>query len=231
MNQMPLVVLGKVSRVYRTATMKTLALADIDLQILQGEYLAIEGQSGSGKSTLLTILGLLEEADSGTYSLNGATVSDLSNSARARIRSREIGFVFQSFHLIPEMTAAENIALPLLYRADLSFGERRNRVSRVLEQVGMTDRAEHFPAQLSGGQQQRVAVARALVGMPSLLLADEPTGNLDHDNGLRILELFDELHRVGVTLVMVTHNPDYAARASRRVRLTDGRIVDTIGAK
>jgi putative ABC transport system ATP-binding protein len=230
MNQTPLVALSKVTRAYRTTVLKTLALADIDLEILRGEYLAIEGPSGSGKSTLLTVLGLLEEPDSGTYLLNGATVSDLRDGARARIRSREIGFVFQSFHLIPEMTTAENIAMPLLYRADLPSEERRNRVARVLAQVGMADRASHYPSQLSGGQQQRVAVARALVGAPSLLLADEPTGNLDHDNGLQVLALFDELNRAGVTVVMVTHNPEYAARASRRVTLMDGQIVNTVGA-
>jgi putative ABC transport system ATP-binding protein len=230
MNRTPLVVLKNVTRAYRTAVVKTLALADVDLEIARGEYLAIEGPSGSGKSTLMTILGLLEEADSGTYSLNGTTVSHLGDSARARIRSREIGFVFQSFHLIPEMTAAENVAMPLLYRSDLPSGERRDRVARALDQVGMADRASHYPAQLSGGQQQRVAVARALIGTPSLVLADEPTGNLDHENGLRVLELFDELHRAGVTVVMVTHNPDYALRASRRVALTDGQIVSTVGA-
>jgi len=230
MNRTPLVVLKNVTRAYRTAIVKTLALADVDLEIARGEYLAIEGPSGSGKSTLMTILGLLEEADSGTYSLNGRTVSHLGDSARARIRSREIGFVFQSFHLIPEMTAAENVAMPLLYRSDLPSGERRDRVARALDQVGMADRASHYPAQLSGGQQQRVAVARALIGTPSLVLADEPTGNLDHENGLRVLELFDELHRAGVTVVMVTHNPDYALRASRRVALTDGQIVSTVGA-
>lgn len=216
--------LERVGRVYLTDTLETHALAEVDLEIREGEYVSIEGPSGSGKSTLLQILGLLDEPTSGRYELAGVSTTDIEAEERARLRNREIGFVFQSFNLIPEMTVAENVELPLQYRPGIGRSARRAAVAEVLERIGMTPRAGHFPSQLSGGQQQRAALARALIGKPSLVLADEPTGNLDQANGEQLMALFDELNRVGVTLIVVTHNARYAARARRRLTMLDGRL-------
>jgi putative ABC transport system ATP-binding protein len=222
----PLIELKKLTRVYTTDTLETHALAGIDLAIQRGEYVAIEGPSGSGKSTLLTVLGLLDTPTSGEYRLAGVPVAEIDAEERARLRNREIGFVFQAFNLIPEMTVEENVGVPLLYRTGVGAAERRERVAAALERVDMTARAQHKPTQLSGGQQQRVAVARALVGSPSLILADEPTGNLDHKNGEQLMDLLDQLNGDGATLITVTHNPEYAARAGRRLTMLDGRLVN-----
>ncbi|NBB92275.1 MAG: ATP-binding cassette domain-containing protein [Gammaproteobacteria bacterium] len=224
----PLIRLRDLKRIYTTEQLETHALDGIDLDIDDGEYVAVEGPSGCGKSTLLSVLGLLDEASGGEYRLAGVPVTDIDAEEQARLRNREIGFIFQSFNLIPEMTVRENVELPLIYRGGLTTTARRQAVDEALARVDMSARAEHRPAQLSGGQQQRAAIARALVGKPSLLLADEPTGNLDSASGERIMQLLDELHADGSTLVMVTHDPDYAARAGRRVRMKDGRI-DTDG--
>ena len=223
-NSEPLIVLKELRRVYATETLETHALGGIDLSINRGEYVTIEGPSGCGKSTLLTVLGLLDEPTSGEYTLAGAPVSEIDAEERARLRNREIGFVFQSFNLIPEMTVAENVGLPLTYRWGVSKDEYQKAVATALERVNMNHRAQHLPAQLSGGQQQRVAVARALVGKPSLILADEPTGNLDQANGDQLMALLDELHADGATLITVTHNPVYAERASRRIHMLDGQL-------
>ncbi|WP_376695803.1 ABC transporter ATP-binding protein [Wenzhouxiangella sp. EGI_FJ10305] len=224
----PLIRLRDLRRIFTTEQLETHALDGIDLDIDDGEYVAVEGPSGCGKSTLLSVLGLLDEASEGEYRLAGVPVTDIDAEEQARLRNREIGFIFQSFNLIPEMTVRENVELPLIYRGGLAAAERRRAVDEALARVDMSARAEHRPAQLSGGQQQRAAIARALVGKPSLLLADEPTGNLDSASGERIMQLLDELHADGSTLVMVTHDPDYAGRAQRRVRMKDGRI-DTDG--
>ena len=220
----PLIVLKDLRRVYTTDTVETHALGGINLEIDRGEYVTIEGPSGCGKSTLLTVLGLLDEPTSGDYLLAGVPVSDIDAEERARLRNREIGFVFQAFNLIPEMSVAENVGLPLTYRSGVSKEEYRKAVQTALERVNMAHRAEHLPNQLSGGQQQRVAVARALVGNPSLILADEPTGNLDQANGDQLMELLDQLHGEGATLITVTHNPAYAERASRRIHMLDGQL-------
>lgn len=222
----PLIRLANLSRVYRTETLETHALSNIDLEIYRGEYVTIEGPSGSGKSTLLTLLGLLDAPTAGEYELAGVPVAKIDAEERARLRNREIGFVFQAFNLIPEMTVAENVALPLLYRTGITAAAQKAAVADALARVGMTARADHRPSQLSGGQQQRVAVARAIVGRPSLILADEPTGNLDQENGDQIMDLLDELHRDGATLVIVTHNPRYAERAQRRFWMLDGRLTE-----
>ncbi len=219
-----LIELRRLTRVYLTDQLETHALAGIDLDIRRGEYLAIEGPSGCGKSTLLSVLGLLDDPTSGSYVLAGVPTTDIDAEEQARLRNREIGFIFQSFNLIPEMSVRENVELPLIYRGGMSTAGRRVAVDAALERVGMMPRAEHRPAQLSGGQQQRAAIARALVGQPSLLLADEPTGNLDSASGAQVMDLLGELHQGGTTLIMVTHNPDYAARAERRLQLRDGCI-------
>ena len=190
----------------------------------RGDYLAIAGPSGSGKTTLLSLLGLLDSVSGGSYTLNGTDVSRLSGAERARIRNREIGFVFQAFNLIGDATVAENVELPLTYRG-MPAQERKARVAEALEKVGMSHRTRHYPAQLSGGQQQRVAVARAIAGKPSILLADEPTGNLDSTNGESVMKLLGELHREGATICMVTHDPRYAEHAARTIHLFDGRVV------
>ena len=220
----PLIVLNDLRRVYSTETVETHALGGISLSIDRGEYVTIEGPSGCGKSTLLTVLGLLDEPTSGEYTLAGVAVSDIDAEERARLRNREIGFIFQAFNLIPEMTVAENVGLPLTYRDGVSKEESKRAVQKALERVNMEHRADHLPSLLSGGQQQRVAVARALVGNPSLLLADEPTGNLDQANGDQLMELMDELHAEGATLITVTHNPVYAERATRRIHMLDGQL-------
>ncbi|MFB3788744.1 MAG: ABC transporter ATP-binding protein [bacterium] len=212
-------------KVFVTEEVETHALAGIHLEIQPGEYVAVSGPSGCGKSTLLSIMGLLDTPTEGTYHLNGTPVSGLSLSQRARIRNREIGFIFQSFNLIGDLTVYENVELPLTYRG-MTAAERKNHTREALETVGMAHRMKHYPAQLSGGQQQRVAVARAVVGRPSILLADEPTGNLDSQNGEAVMELLRDLHREGATICMVTHDPRYASHADRTVHLFDGQVVD-----
>jgi putative ABC transport system ATP-binding protein len=221
----PLIRLENLAKVFYTDEVETHALSGIQLEIQRGEYVSIAGPSGCGKSTLLSILGLLDSPTSGAYELNGRAVQDLDLSQRARIRNREIGFIFQSFNLIGDLTVFENVELPLTYRG-MKPKARRDRVNETLERVGMLHRGKHLPSQLSGGQQQRVAVARALVGEPSILLADEPTGNLDSKNGDAVMSLLRELHRGGATLCMVTHDPRFARHADRTVHLFDGRIVE-----
>jgi putative ABC transport system ATP-binding protein len=220
-----LIHLESVAKVFLTDEVETHALENINMDIMGGEYVAIAGPSGCGKSTLLSILGLLDSPSDGKYELNGRPVEKLNLSERARIRNREIGFVFQSFNLIGDLTVYENVELPLTYRG-MKSTERKQRVNESLERVGMAHRAKHLPSQLSGGQQQRVAVARALAGSPSILLADEPTGNLDSRNGEAVMELLKELHRNGATICMVTHDPRFARHADRTVHLFDGRIVE-----
>jgi putative ABC transport system ATP-binding protein len=214
-----------INKTYQTDEVETHALRDINLDIERGEYVSIEGPSGCGKSTLLSIIGLLDAPTNGNYTLNGRAVGSLSAGERAAIRNREIGFIFQNFNLIGDLTVQENVELPLTYRG-VSKGERRRRVSEVLERVNIAHRAGHYPAQLSGGQQQRVAVARALAGNPSVLLADEPTGNLDSVHGAAVMELLAELHESGSTIVMVTHDRLFARYAKRTVGLLDGRLAD-----
>lgn len=220
------ITLSGIGKVYRTDELETHALDGIDLTIAQGEYVSISGPSGCGKTTLLSIMGLLDSASAGSYALSGRNVGTLNRVARARIRNAEIGFVFQAFNLIGNLTVQENVALPLTYRDDVNATERRRRVEEALERVGMAHRMRHYPAQLSGGQQQRVAVARALVCRPAVLLADEPTGNLDSASGEAVMGLLEDLHREGATICMVTHDVRYAKLAQRTVYLFDGRVVD-----
>jgi len=221
----PLLHLDGVTKVFVTDEVETHALAGIHIDIQRGEYIAIAGPSGCGKSTLLAILCLLDSPTDGTYILNGKEVQSLKLSERARIRNREIGFIFQAFNLIGDLTVYENVELPLTYRG-MAGAERKKRVQEALERVGMSHRVKHYPSQLSGGQQQRVAVARALAGDPAILLADEPTGNLDSTNGEQVMDLLRELHRGGATICMVTHDPRYAKYADRGIHLFDGRIVE-----
>ncbi|HTV93028.1 MAG TPA: ABC transporter ATP-binding protein [Verrucomicrobiae bacterium] len=218
--------LHDICKIYHTDEIETRALRDIDLGIERGEYVSIEGPSGCGKSTLLSIIGLLDAPTSGSYALNGRAVASLSAGERAAIRNREIGFIFQNFNLIGDLTVEENVELPLTYRG-VSKAERRRRVREVLERVNVAHRARHYPAQLSGGQQQRVAVARALAGNPSVLLADEPTGNLDSEHGEAVMELLGELHAGGATVVMVTHDRRFAKYAQRTVGLLDGCLAES----
>ncbi len=220
-----LIRLEGVTKVFVTDEGETHALAGVHLEIKKGEYVSISGPSGCGKSTLLAILGLLDSPSDGGYTLNGRPVQGLKLSDRARIRNREIGFIFQAFNLIGDLTVYENVELPLTYRG-MGGAERKKRVHEALERVGMSHRVKHYPSQLSGGQQQRVAVARALVGEPSILLADEPTGNLDSANGEAVMDLLRELHRQGATICIVTHDPRYARYAERSIHLFDGRIVE-----
>lgn len=220
----PLIRLEGVTKIFQTDEIETHALSDVHLEIQPGEFVAVAGPSGCGKSTLLSILGLLESPTRGQYWIHSDPVENLSVSHRTRIRNREIGFIFQAFNLIGDLTVYENVELPLTYR-HITAGERRQRVEAVLERVGMAHRAKHYPAQLSGGQQQRVAVARALVGQPSILLADEPTGNLDSKNSEAVMELLQQLHREAATICMVTHDPRYASIAQRTIHLLDGRVV------
>jgi putative ABC transport system ATP-binding protein len=220
-----LIRLDAVTKVFVTDEVETHALAGIHLDIQKGEYLSIAGPSGCGKSTLLAILGLLDSPSDGTYTLNSHPVQGLKLSERARIRNREIGFIFQAFNLIGDLTVYENVELPLTYRG-MPSSERKKRVHDALERVGMGHRVKHYPSQLSGGQQQRVAVARALGGDPSILLADEPTGNLDSANGEQVMDLLRELHRAGSTICIVTHDPRYARYADRSIHLFDGRVVE-----
>ena len=221
----PLIRLQGVTKVFYTDEVETHALAGVHLEIRPGEYVSIEGPSGCGKSTLLSLIGLLDSPSDGNYLLKGHPVQSIGLSERTRIRNQEIGFIFQNFNLIGDLTVYENVELPLTYRG-LKAADRRQRVTASLEKVGMAHRMKHYPAQLSGGQQQRVAVARALGGRPAIMLADEPTGNLDSKNGEAVMELLRELHREGATICMVTHDPRYARHAQRSVHLFDGRIVD-----
>jgi putative ABC transport system ATP-binding protein len=225
----PLIKLRNVTKIYYTEEVETHALSDVDLEIQTGEFVAVTGPSGCGKTTLLSILGLLDSPTRGEYYLAGQPVAQLSASQRAVVRNRQIGFIFQAFHLIGDLTVYENVELPLTYRK-IPGPERRRRVMAALEKVGLTHRLKHFPAQLSGGEQQRVAVARAVVGEPAILLADEPSGNLDSVNGRAVMELLRDLHREGATICMVTHDPRYAEYAARMVHLFDGRVVDQVGA-
>ncbi|MGN6237413.1 ABC transporter ATP-binding protein [Dyella sp.] len=220
------IALDGIRKVFQTDEVETHALSDVHFEVHRGEYVSISGPSGCGKTTLLSILGLLDTASAGSYVLNGHDVAQLDAAARARIRNAEIGFIFQAFNLIGDLTVQENVELPLTYRGGIGTAERRARVHEALERVGMAHRMRHYPAQLSGGQQQRVAVARALVGKPAILLADEPTGNLDSRNGEAVMALLDELHRGGATICMVTHDARYAELAQRKIRLFDGRVVD-----
>jgi putative ABC transport system ATP-binding protein len=224
-NQQSLLTMQGVTKVFLTDEVETHALSGIHLNIKKGEYVSISGPSGCGKSTLLAILGLLDSPSSGSYVLNGRPVENLRMSERAKIRNREIGFIFQAFNLIGDLNVYENVELPLTYRG-MSGAERKKRVQDSLERVGMGHRVKHYPSQLSGGQQQRVAVARALAGDPAILLADEPTGNLDSVNGESVMELMRELNRGGATICMVTHDPRYARYADRTINLFDGRIVE-----
>jgi putative ABC transport system ATP-binding protein len=222
-NDRMLIEIRNIDKIYRTDDVETHALRDVSLSIARGEYVAIEGPSGCGKSTLLSILGLLDTPSAGSYVLADREVARLGTADRSRIRNREIGFIFQNFNLIGDLTVAENVELPLTYRG-LSAAERRRRTADALERVAMSHRARHFPAQLSGGQQQRVAVARAIAGEPAVLLADEPTGNLDSTNGELVMELLGELHRGGSTIVMVTHDRRFNRYASRTIDLLDGSL-------
>lgn len=214
-------------KIFYTEDVETHALSGINLTVEDGELVAIVGPSGSGKTTLLAILGLMDRPTSGEYKLSGTHVEKLTDSELARARNEHVGFIFQTFNLIGDLSVEQNVGLPLVYRR-VPAQERRERVGTALERVGMAHRSRHMPAQLSGGQQQRVAVARALVGEPRILLADEPTGNLDSANGSKIMELIDELHQSGSTICMVTHDPQFARRAQRRVRLADGKILEEI---
>lgn len=221
----PLIEIEGLTKVFYTDEVETHALSGVHLHIDRGEYVAMSGPSGCGKSTLLSILGLLDTPTAGRYLLNGHEVENLEFSERSRIRNQEIGFIFQSFNLIGDLTVYENVELPLTYRSGMPATERKRRVQESLERVGMAHRLRHYPSQLSGGQQQRVAVARALAGSPSILLADEPTGNLDSKNGDAVMELLHHLHREGSTICMVTHDPRFAAQAQRIVHLFDGKVV------
>jgi putative ABC transport system ATP-binding protein len=225
MNPPPVIKLAGVTKVYLADEVETHALSDVSFEIARGEYVSIAGPSGCGKSTLLSILGLLDTPTHGSYELNGRPVTDLRPFERARVRNREIGFIFQSFNLIGDLTVFENVELPLTYRG-MRPQERRQRVTEALERVGMAHRAKHLPSQLSGGQQQRVAVARAVAGEPVILLADEPTGNLDSKSGESVMELLHELYMNGATICMVTHDPRYARHADRHIHLFDGRVVE-----
>ena len=221
----PMIHLENLSKVFTTDEVETHALSGVHLDIERGEFISISGPSGCGKSTLLAILGLLDSPSDGRYVLNGKSAAGLDQRDRARMRNREIGFIFQAFNLIGDLTVFENVELPLTYRG-MGSAERRKRVREALEKVGMSHREKHYPSQLSGGQQQRVAVARALVGEPSILLADKPTGNLDSANGEAVIDLLRDLHRSGATICMVTHDPRYAGLADRTVQLFDGRVLE-----
>ena len=224
-----LIHLERVDKIFVTDDVETHALSSIQLDVQRGDYISIAGPSGCGKSTLLAILGLLDTPSNGTYVLNGRPVERLKMSERARIRNREIGFIFQAFNLIGDLTVYENVELPLTYRG-MPSSERKKRTREALERVSMAHRTKHYPSQLSGGQQQRVAVARALAGEPSILLADEPTGNLDSANGQAVMDLLKELHSNGATICMVTHDQRYAAHADRSVHLFDGKVIENSSA-
>jgi len=217
--------MSRLSKIYRTEVVETHALREFSIHVREGEFVAVTGPSGSGKTTFLTIAGLLEEFDSGEYVLDGTPVRGMTDHQRSRLRNEKIGFVFQAFNLIPDLNVINNIDVPLRYRR-FSAAERRRRITEALERVGLSARARHYPAELSGGQQQRVAIARALAGSPRLLLADEPTGNLDTQMARGVIELIEELHQDGATIVMVTHDPELAARAQREVHIVDGQVMD-----
>ena len=217
--------MSRLSKVFRTEFLETYALRDLSLDINEGEFVAVTGPSGSGKTTFLNIAGILEEFTSGQYLLDGIDVRDMQDDQRSRLRNEKIGFIFQAFNLIPDQSVYANVELPLHYRR-MPFKERRKRVSDSLQRVGLAARAKHFPAQLSGGQQQRVAIARALAGSPRLLLADEPTGNLDSQTARGVMGLLEELNRQGATIVLVTHDSELAARAGRQIHIVDGQIVE-----
>ena len=221
----PLIQIEDLTKIFYTDEVETPALSGVHLSISKGEYVAMSGPSGCGKSTLLSIIGLLDTPTGGSYCLNGQPAENLDFAQRSRIRNQEIGFIFQSFNLIGDLTVYENVELPLTYRQKMPSVDRKNRVMESLERVGMAHRVRHYPSQLSGGQQQRVAVARALAGHPSILLADEPTGNLDSRNGDAVMELLQNLHREGATICMVTHDPRFAKHAQREVHLFDGKVV------
>jgi putative ABC transport system ATP-binding protein len=225
MSQQNIIEIEQMTKVFYTDEIETHALSGVHLSIERGEYVAMSGPSGCGKSTLLSIIGLLDTPTAGRYTLNGKEVANLNFGDRSRIRNQEIGFIFQSFNLIGDLTVAENVELPLTYRTGMPSAERKKKVQESLERVNMAHRMRHYPAQLSGGQQQRVAVARALAGSPSILLADEPTGNLDSKNGEAVMKLLQELHAEGATICMVTHDPRFAAHAERQVHLFDGKVV------
>jgi putative ABC transport system ATP-binding protein len=214
-----------VSKVYRTELVETHALRSLDLHVREGEFVAVTGPSGSGKTTFLNIAGLLEDFTGGVYKLDGEDVRGLSDDARSKLRNRKIGFIFQSFNLIPDLNLFDNVDVPLRYRG-MSAADRRERIEKALSQVGLGSRMKHFPAELSGGQQQRAAIARALAGTPRLLLADEPTGNLDSQMARGVMELLEEINAAGTTIVMVTHDPELAARAQRNVHIVDGMAAD-----
>ena len=220
-----LIQMENISKIFYTDEVETHALSGVHLEIRKGEYVTIAGPSGSGKSTLLALIGLLDSPSEGAYVLNTNSVADLDASLRSRIRNREIGFIFQSFNLIGDLNVYENVELPLTYRG-MASSERKERVHNALDRVGMNHRTKHYPSQLSGGQQQRVAVARALAGSPSILLADEPTGNLDSRNAEAVMDLLRDLHREGSTICMVTHDPRFARHAERQIHLFDGRVVE-----
>jgi putative ABC transport system ATP-binding protein len=225
LSQPNIIHIEQLTKVFYTDELETHALAGVHLSIAPGEYVAMSGPSGCGKSTLLSILGLLDTPTAGQYTLNGKAVANLDFAERSRIRNQEIGFIFQSFNLIGDLTVFENVELPLTYRAGMAAAERKERTMHALERVNMAHRTSHYPAQLSGGQQQRVAVARALAGSPSILLADEPTGNLDSKNGEAVMRLMQDLHSEGATICMVTHDPRFAAHAQRQIHLFDGKVV------
>ena len=225
LSQHNLIHIEQLTKVFYTDELETHALSGVHLSIARGEYVAMSGPSGCGKSTLLSILGLLDTPTAGQYTLNGKEVANLNFADRSRIRNQEIGFIFQSFNLIGDLTVLENVELPLTYRTGMAAAERKERAMHALERVHMAHRTRHYPAQLSGGQQQRVAVARALAGSPSILLADEPTGNLDSKNGEAVMRLMQDLHSEGATICMVTHDPRFAAHAERQIHLFDGKVV------
>ena len=214
-----------ISKVFRTELVQTHALRDFSLNVAEGEFVAVTGPSGSGKTTFLNIAGLLETFDTGNYRLDGQDVSHLNDAARSRLRNEKIGFIFQGFNLLPDLSVFDNVDVPLRYRG-MSGGERRRRIDKALEQVGLASRAKHLPSQLSGGQQQRVAIARALAGTPRILFADEPTGNLDSLMARQVLEMLEEINAAGTTIVMVTHDPELARRAHRNIHVMDGQVTD-----
>jgi putative ABC transport system ATP-binding protein len=220
-----LIVAEGLEKTYRLGQVDVLALRGVDARISAGEYVAITGPSGSGKSTLMHILGCLDSPTSGTYRLDGEDVGALSGKRLAQVRNRKVGFVFQTFNLMPRLTVEENVALPLKYRGGVTRGERRTRALKLLERLGLSHRVGHRPDELSGGERQRVAIARALIGEPAILMADEPTGNLDSQAGSEVLKTFAELHGAGHTIVLVTHDPGVAARAQRVIQMSDGRVV------
>jgi putative ABC transport system ATP-binding protein len=223
---MPLIAGGALTKTYRLGRVDVPALRGVDIEVAAGEFVAITGPSGSGKSTLMHILGCLDTATSGHYAIDGEDVSRLQGKALARVRNRKVGFVFQTFNLMPRLTVEENVALPLKYRGGISRPERRARALRLLDRLGLSDRIGHRPDELSGGQRQRVAIARALIGEPAILMADEPTGNLDSRAGAAVLQTFDELHALGHAIVLVTHDPNVAARAQRIIHIADGRVAE-----